>query len=235
MAFPQVECIRSVREQERTLIAREIHDEFGQALVALDMDLQWMIQHISQDWHALSERARSMLQLVETMVQSVQCITSGLRLDELDEFGLVPAIMHYIQKFQERTGIECKVSIACDEIRLNVDCATAVLRILQEALTNCARHAGANLVAVRLAAHGDQLVMNVTDNGKSISEPALSSTNSFGLRGMRERATAFGGTIDIKGLAGSGTVVSLRLPIHYMVDCREQSLPCRDAGRQADA
>jgi len=208
----------SVREKERTRIAREIHDELGQALTGLKMDLTRLESRLlgTSDvvpHPVLLEKLRSMANQVDTTIQSVRRIATDLRPGVLDDFGLAAAIEWQAQEFQNRTGIRCKFTSILEDINLDQDGCTAVFRILQEALTNVARHAGAIRATISLKEAAGTLTLEVKDNGKGITENDLSKTKSFGLLGMRERASLLGGELHISGIQGTGTTITVRIPL----------------------
>lgn len=212
--------LQSVREAERTLIAREIHDQLGQMLTALKIDLSQVAKKLAGDGHLL-EQIRSTSELVDTTIRSVQRISTELRPGILDDLGLPAAIEWQAQEFQSRTGIRCRTTRLSNEITLGRTLSTAVFRIFQEVLTNVARHAGARTVKVRLQQKAGILTLKVNDDGRGITEKQITDTKSLGILGMRERALMFGGELDIQGIPGKGTTVSLQIPI---AEC-EQSVP----------
>lgn len=208
----------SAREEERKRIAREIHDELGQALTGLIIELSWLEDKLALlpdggQARPLLEKTASMLRLADSTVESVRRIAAELRPGLLDDFGLVAAIEWHAQEFEQRTGVACQVSADLDETILSPEQATAFFRIAQEALTNVARHAAATAAQVRIRRDGDELVLSVEDNGSGISEEKRSSTRSLGVIGMRERAALLGGSVRINGSRGGGTKVVARLPV----------------------
>lgn len=205
--------LQSVREEERIRIAREIHDNLGQSLTGLKMDITWLIKRLPANDPLLSARAAGMSEAVEGLIVLVQQITADLRPGVLDYFGLSAAIEWQAKEFEGRTGIDCVFHSDPEEIVLNKDQATAVFRIFQELLTNIARHAAASSVIVVLREDAGRLILSVRDDGRGIREEELSSPRSFGLIGMRERAMLFNGEIVIAGEAGKGTRVVVTLPI----------------------
>ncbi|GMR19448.1 MAG: hypothetical protein BMS9Abin36_0043 [Gammaproteobacteria bacterium] len=207
--------LQTVREEERTLIARDVHDELGQVLTALNMDVYWLREHIPEGQTEVKRKVLSMLPLIVSAIESVQRITSELRPAMLDELGLGPAIQWYMEEFQNRNGIKCQVSIELDKVQPDTDRDTVVFRILQEALTNVIRHAGASRVSLNINSGDDYIDMWLTDNGTGIDPSALDQENAFGLLGMRERALTFGGNVDIKGRLGEGTTIMLHLPMSH--------------------
>jgi PAS domain S-box-containing protein len=205
--------LQSVREEERALIAREIHDELGQELTGLKMDLSWLIKRLPGDQELLLNKTESMLKLVDNTIQSVRRISTKLRPGVLDDLGLTAAIEWQAQDFQIRTGIECAFHSNLREVDLDRDRSTTVFRILQETLTNVARHASATHVSIFLNEEATSLVLVVEDNGRGITESEASDPKSLGLLGMRERALVFGGEVEIRGLPGRGTTVTLKIPL----------------------
>jgi PAS domain S-box-containing protein len=209
--------LQSARETERTSIAREIHDELGQDLTGLKMDLalleDMVIEHVRPP--ALTEmidRITSMSELLNATVQSVRKIISELRPVLLDKLGLLAAIEWQAEEFQNRTGIACDCFVTADDSAFERDCATAVYRIFQESLTNVLRHAGATRVSVTFGKEDDVYELEIRDNGCGIDQEAMSKSKSFGLIGMRERALLFNGTVTVRGEHGKGTTVRLTIP-----------------------
>ena len=205
--------LQSVREEEQTRIAREIHDELGQALTGLKMDLAWLTQHLPPAAKSLAQKTAAMSGLIDNTIHSVRRIASGLRPEVLDEAGLGTAIEWQVREFQKRTGIRCRVMLPEQEPILERDQATTVFRILQEVLTNVARHANATRVDAELALLPHALQLEVQDNGRGITEDQMRSGKSLGLLGMRERALLIGAELDIAGVRGAGTRVTLSVPL----------------------
>ncbi|HSR68296.1 MAG TPA: PAS domain S-box protein [Acidobacteriota bacterium] len=203
----------SAREEERKQIAREIHDELGQALTALKLDLSWMEEELAADQESLSAQARGMSNLVDETIRSLRSILTALRPAILDDLGLAAAVEWQTQEFQERTRITCHLDCSAHEVELDQARATAVFRIFQEALTNVARHAEATQVHIRLEEDDGELSLTVRDNGMGIKKGRSGASNTFGILGMRERALLLGGRLEIAGEEGSGTTVSLRVPL----------------------
>src|SRR3954469_20852473 len=201
-----------VQEEERTRIARELHDDLGQALTALKMDVGGLLAMTPPSPATEPLRNRIARTLDET-VSSVQRISSELRPSVLDDLGLLPAIEAEASRFEERTGIECELSLP-DEAELHLEGAavTAVYRIVQEALTNVSRHANATRVELRLRQRRDELLLEIRDDGRGITAEEVRDPFSLGLIGIRERADLAGGTVHIEGVSGRGTIVSVRIP-----------------------
>jgi PAS domain S-box-containing protein len=205
--------LQEAREKERTLIAREIHDELGQSLTALKMDLSLLTRRLPKGENKVLEKAESMAALIETTIQSVKRISTELRPGILDHLGLTAALDWQANEFRKRTGITCDVVCEPDEIVVDRDRTTTVFRIFQETMTNIARHANASKVDVLLKREEKELVLQVKDNGVGIAEEQLSDVGSLGLIGMRERVHYWGGTLAITGTRNKGTMVDARIPL----------------------
>jgi signal transduction histidine kinase len=203
--------IEWVREQERTMIAREIHDELGQDLTALQLDLHGMKKRMPEGLDDLQAKADSMLRLIDVTNRTVQRISTYLRPALLDDLGLTAAIEWQLDEFAERTGIDCELKLEANESALEEELSTAIFRIFQETLTNIARHAEATQARVSLVRQGDCLVLEVYDNGRGITTAQVENTRSFGVIGMRERIYPWGGQIDFLGEPGRGTTVKVRV------------------------
>jgi two-component system sensor histidine kinase UhpB len=201
----------AAREEERSAVAREIHDELGQTLTALKMEIGRAIPFISRG--PAVDRLQSMVGLCELAIQAVQRIASQLRSPVLDHLGLAEAVSWEAAAFRARTGIRCRVAAARDTTALSPDQQLVVFRILQEALTNVARHAGASAVSIRIREDRTRFELLVRDNGRGISPDELARAESFGVLGMRERAAAIGGALTIGGRPGRGTHVVVQVPL----------------------
>ena len=204
--------IESVREDERTRIAREIHDEFGQFLTALKMDLAWVSRRLPFE-DEKRERLNRTSTLVDENVRIVQRIATELRPGLLDQLGLMAALDWQAQEFSKRTGIACQLSLPERDLELNLALNTTLFRIFQETLTNVARHAQASRVDASLQKQDQTLILTVHDNGRGITEAELNDSNSLGLLGLRERVAQWGGELNIRGKAGKGTAVIVQIPI----------------------
>ncbi|MGB7542880.1 MAG: PAS domain-containing sensor histidine kinase, partial [Burkholderiales bacterium] len=203
----------SVREQEKSRIARELHDELAQALTALKMDLTWVMGRLPAGQQALAEKLVKMQTTLDGTVAATRRIAADLRPLMLDDLGLVPAAEWLVQNFMERTGIACNLGVAPVELELQEPHATAVFRMLQESLTNVARHAQATRVEIALARTDAEVRLSVRDNGRGFSPADPRKPNSYGLMGLRERAYLLGGDITIDSAAGRGTTIQVRLPV----------------------
>jgi PAS domain S-box-containing protein len=204
--------LQSMREEERTNIAREIHDELGQVLTALKMDTVWLGSKY-KELEPVAEKTRSMADLIDSTIRTVKRICTELRPGVLDDLGLIAAIEWQAEEFQKRTGIDCEVSFNPNDVSLDRGLSTAIFRILQEALTNVIRHAEAKRVRVLLERGDGRVLLRVEDNGKGITEDQISDHHSFGLIGIRERARFLGGEVRISGSPGKGTTLTVSLPV----------------------
>jgi PAS domain S-box-containing protein len=205
--------MESAREDERSRMAREIHDELGGSLTGLKMDLSRLQKGAGQlSAEAVVEKTRSMSSMIDGMVQTVRRIAMDLRPGVLDDLGLAAAIEWQLDEFEKRTGIACRLRLKAEDVNLEAPTATGIFRTFQEALTNVARHAGATRVAVSLETQADYLVLRISDNGRGIAPAEAEGITSFGLMGMRERARLMSGELEIVGTAGEGTTVQLKVP-----------------------
>lgn len=201
----------SVREEERAHIAREIHDELGQVLTGIKMEVGWLAKRLKEP--QLLEKTDSMSKLIDSTVQTVRKIATGLRPEMLDDMGVVAAVGWQAKDFQKRTGIRCRVKLPPETTRIDLEISTAVFRIFQEILTNVARHSRATRVDIDLSASDEAVELRVSDNGVGIPSADLHGRRSLGLLGMQERALLFGGEVSVSGTPGQGTRVSVRIPL----------------------
>ena len=207
--------LQKIREEERTEVAREIHDELGQALTGLKLDVSWMKSRLPRD-HDMMEQCVSVIQRIDQTLTAVRRIATSLRPSVLDQLGLVAAAEWQGQEFRARTGIDVEMAISTDGGAIPDDLGSSAFRILQESLTNVARHAKATRVSIRLEQTPVLLRLEVKDNGVGISTRCLEAndTTSLGVIGMRERALACGGQLDICPNADGGTTVQLLVPLN---------------------
>jgi PAS domain S-box-containing protein len=203
--------LQTIREEERTHIAHEIHDEFGQALTGIQMELMWMIDETQSP--DLSTKLTSVMKLTDSAIERVRQIAFDLRPGLLDDLGLLAALEWQTNEFSERTHIQCRLNLAVEAIEDKLDISTTLFRIYQEALTNVARHAGATLVSASLVQENDLFVLTVADDGCGIVSEEITNRRSMGLLGMRERARSLGGDLLIRGQPGAGTTIEARIPI----------------------
>jgi PAS domain S-box-containing protein len=209
------ERLRAVREEESTRIAREVHDEVGQALTALQMDVAWLGKKLgpsgAPESENLAAKLRSMAQSIDQTIAAVQRIATELRPGVLDGLGLEAAIEWYVREFEKRTGIGCRFHSDLGAAPIDSERATAIFRILQEALTNVARHSGATQVEVELTADSKRLLLEVRDNGRGFPEDRVAHSRSLGLLGMQERARSFDGNVAIRAAPGGGTTIAVTI------------------------
>jgi len=204
--------LQKVREEERTQIARTIHDELGQALTGLKLDIAWMKNRLPRD-HEVMAQCVSIIERIDQTSNAVRRIATSLRPSVLDQIGLAAALEWQGQEFRARTGIDVVVEQACNGVRIPDDLSSSAFRIVQESLTNVARHAKATHVTIRLAQTETVMTLEVSDNGVGCAAACLDGTKSLGLVGMRERALACGGEFSITGRPGRGTTVLMRVPV----------------------
>lgn len=224
--------VESEREDERTRLAREIHDELGQALTGLKMDLSWLERKLPGAQVEAARRMKSMRRLTDAALQSVQRISSALRPPVLDDVGLVGTLRWQATEFQVRTGIRCKTDLPAEEPAMDRARSTAAFRVLQEALSNVERHSGATRVDVSVRVDGGRLLLGIADNGRGVSKAQLRDPHSLGLLGIRERAFLLGGEVAIEGKSGVGTTVMLCIPLATAAQLRLPAM--RRVGAPAD-
>jgi len=204
--------IQSVREEERKSLARELHDEMGQALTGLKLEFASFLRHPTSGAQERADRAQEILRLIDETIQSVGKLAANLRPGMLDDLGLVAAAEWAAREFEARTGTKCALELPPRDIAIEPETATALFRILQEALTNIARHAEATEVVVRLAGEAEDVRLEVRDNGKGFDNEQLDSARSLGLLGMAERAGLLGGGMSIESSPGKGATVTAWIP-----------------------
>jgi signal transduction histidine kinase len=204
--------IEAAREDERTRIARDVHDQLGQALTALKLDVGWLSRRISDD--ALARKLDDMARSADDILRTVRRIASDLRPGILDDLGLRAAIEWQAEDFERRTSIRCSVRSDLTDLQLERGLATNVFRIFQEALTNITRHASARQVDVALGLDRGQLRLEIADDGVGVPEVGPRGT-TLGILGMRERAWRLGGECTVKRRSPSGTIVTVRVPLRF--------------------
>ena len=203
--------MNEVREAERTRVARELHDELAQWLTALKMDVAWLAARLPAGQANLAERTERMKGVVDTTVASVRRIAADLRPVMLDDLGLVPSIESLLASLAERVNIAARLDVEPRDLDLKDPLATSIYRMVQEALTNVARHSRATEVRVRLARDTDALIIRVSDNGVGLP-PLVAGRKSYGVLGIRERAQTLGGNARIYSPPEGGTVVEIAIP-----------------------
>jgi len=206
-------ALNHLQEAERRRIAREVHDELGQRLTSLRLDLDLL----RNEWRngkreEANARIAAMFELVDETLGTVRRVATALRPAVLDDFGFRAAVEQELSTFRKRTGITTTFSFFPDDLAVDTERATALYRIVQEALTNIARHAGATFVDVHIEASNDDIVAEIVDDGRGITDEEINSKTTLGLLGMRERANALGGAVIIEGSQGRGTHVLVRIP-----------------------
>ena len=205
--------LQTIREEERTRIAREIHDELGQQLTCLKMDASWISKKITPKENAIVERLKSMLLVIEDMTISVRRIASDLRPGILDDLGLIAALDWQCSEFQKRTGNSCQFITSLTEINLDKEIATVIFRLYQEALTNIVRHAKATQVKTSLVKDCKFLTLTIQDNGNGFDAKEMKNKKTLGLIGMKERVVRMGGELLIQSEIGIGTTIVSKVPI----------------------
>jgi len=228
--------LQTVREEERTRIAREVHDELGQALTSCKLDVSWIASRLPRDLPIVIEKARALSAHIDSTIRMVRRISTELRPGVLDHLGLAAALEWQANEFQNRTGIRCDVQANLREAMLEQNLSTTFFRIFQETLTNVIRHAGATHVTVTLKQSAGQIVLQVSDNGRGITPFEISNSTSMGLLGMRERAALLGGRFKISRLPKrQGTRVTVSIPIERQTGNKqpdhENSFSRRSRGR----
>ena len=204
--------IMANQEKERSAIARELHDELGQVLTALNMDSVWLHEHLKETDAKAARRALTMCELIDETIEEVRSLAIRLRPGVLDDLGLVDALEWYTADFERRTGITCVFEHA-NIPNISGDLATAAYRIAQETLTNVARHASASRVEVDLQENEGILSLSTIDNGMGFNASEILETKALGLAGMRERAVLVNGVLNVQSRPGDGTRVLFKVPI----------------------
>jgi signal transduction histidine kinase len=205
--------LQRIREDERSRIARKIHDDLGQAMTALKIDLSWISKRLAENQDPIHEKLKSMVVLIDETIHAVHNLSEDLRPGILDDFGLPAAIEWQAEELEKRTGMECRTSVPPEGFNLNKEKSTNLFRIVQESLTNVIRHAEATQVAISLHEKDGILLLEVADNGKGITDAAIADPKSFGLIGIKERVHSLGGEVNIVGTPNEGTRLTVKMPI----------------------
>ena len=208
---------QNIREEERTYIAREIHDELGQQLTGLKMDLSWLNRKLKTADPLISDKLLSTLELIDTTIKTVRKIATELRPSILDDLGLVAAMEWQAEEFAKRSGTKVTFKSNLGETVLQPDITTALFRIYQELFTNVGRHAKASIVNTSLYVYNGKLDMRVEDNGIGFDIDNIISKKTLGLRGIKERTNLIGGIYEIKSKPGGGTFVLISVPLHNTI------------------
>ncbi|HLT24647.1 MAG TPA: response regulator [Ignavibacteria bacterium] len=201
--------IESIREEEKTRIAREIHDELGQTLTCMKIDAIWLERKLSED--ALRNKAISLIDTIDSTIKTVRKISSDLRPGVIDKLGLLSAIEWQTKEFSKRTGTKCVLNLPVENIKIDPQRSIAIFRIFQESLTNISKHSDATIVEISVSNINSLLCLEISDNGKGLFNSE--KLNSFGIIGMKERAIAFGGILTVQNNQGQGVTVKLKLPL----------------------
>jgi signal transduction histidine kinase len=218
------EKLQAAREEEQKRIARELHDELGGALTGMKYDIHWLASHTSKRGE-IPKRYTALKDLIDVTTKTVQRISADLRPKILDTFGLAAAVEWHTGEFKKRTGIDVQFHASTNFPPFDDAITTGVYRIIQEALTNVARHSHATAVVVTLQFQNDMLHGEITDNGQGFDQALLHHPESLGLLSMQERARIIHGTVAISGSPGNGTRVTVDVPLQHTVklpDKREQ-------------
>ena len=210
--------LRESREKERIRIARDIHDDLGQMLSAIKLDLTWVKKRLTSDQQELIDKLEETSTMVIDASETVQRITSDLRPAILNDLGLVDSIEWLARDFEKRTGIKHHLSINNVPNDLCEQLSVELFRIFQETLTNVMRHAKATRLIISMREENESLILQIKDNGKGISKKQINAVDSFGLIGMRERVAPWRGTLEFKGINGKGTTVTVIIPLKKEVN-----------------
>ena len=209
---------QAVLEEERRRIARELHDQFGQSLTVLKLDLSWLKKQLPGHTSDKIEKIDTMSAVIDEAMNNLHAVTAELRPGVLDDFGLVAAVEWQIEEFRHHSGIECRFENNGWEPNLSKEQTTALFRVFQELLTNVMRHADANQVTVTLRKKEDDLLLIVKDNGRGITKEEINHPDSYGLLGIRERLYPWNGHVVFEGHPGQGTHVKVQLPLSFEGD-----------------
>jgi PAS domain S-box-containing protein len=223
--------LQKIREQERSFLSRELHDELGQVLTGMKMDIRWIERRLPEDSTLIIERLHSIIMLIDSAILSVQRLSMALRPPALDDFGLNEVMALVLTDFEKRTNITCEFIPTLQLTVLNKEISTEMFRIFQEALTNIARHAGAQSVTIIMQNTRDRLTMEIRDDGRGITKKEIVDPISIGLTGMRERVYALEGTLEINGVQGKGTTIIVSIPLHE--DKKENSATIKRGPKKA--
>jgi PAS domain S-box-containing protein len=205
--------LQTMLEEERTRISREIHDELGQQLTILKMELSFVNKRLPKTQQSLRKRIESMTELVDTTIQTVRKISTEMRPGMLDDLGLTAAMEWQVEEFKNRTGIRSFFTAHPEEITLDSGRSTTLFRIFQETLTNIVRHSNADEIKIDMEKKEDHVTLKVSDNGMGITQEQIANSKSLGLLGIRERVLLWGGTLQILGTPGEGTTLIVKIPL----------------------
>ena len=205
--------IHDAKEQERLHIAHEVHDEIGSLLTAIKIDLSWLVQRLPKDSQLLTDKAKTIEELVNKVIASANNLAHSLRPVVLDHFGFIAAIEIEAQEFSKRSGISCTITTSQEDIELPETHSITLFRIFQETLNNILKHAQAKNAQIEVVKGADHLELIISDDGVGFSDAARNKPRSFGLRGIHERVAYLGGTVKIASSADSGTQIAIFVPL----------------------
>jgi signal transduction histidine kinase len=208
-----IAALNALRQQEQRRLAHDMHDDLGQLLAAMKIDLAVLQQQLPQDNSVLVQQLRSLHKLVDAMVTSVRRIIADLPPKIFDELSVFKALECMIRDFEKRYGIQCILDLPSPEPAIERRIATPLYRIAQEALNNIVKHAQASRVDVKIILEEDSLILRISDNGRGMAPDDLQKAGSFGLAGMRERVAALGGTMHIDSTRTTGTAIMISIPL----------------------
>jgi PAS domain S-box-containing protein len=215
--------LQNVREEERVRIARELHDELGQLLTGIRMELSWLGSRLSPDQPNLCSKITAIKGQIDQTIASVRRISSELRPSILDDLGFAAAAAWYVDQFSNRTGLKVSLVMSADDPEQGGEVATALFRVLQESLTNVARHAKATKVEVRLALRDNEWTLSIKDDGVGFVHDTRKQTG-FGLVGMRERVQILSGRFCIKTAPGAGTLIEIALRAEEILEMQDEKI-----------
>jgi signal transduction histidine kinase len=206
------EHLQQIREEERIHIAREIHDELGQQLTAIKMDVAWIDKKTPENAIDIKRKLKNIIGLLDGSNQSVRRILSELRPQILDDHGLLEAIEWLGRQFSETTGIPVKFTTPEKDIKVTEEMATSIFRVCQEAFTNITRYSQAKNISILITITGDNIILIIEDDGIGFDITSVQNKKSFGILGMKERIVSLGGSFELTSLPGKGTTITVRLP-----------------------
>ncbi len=218
--------LESVREEERKTIAREIHDELGQILTALKIDLASLTEGSAKEQQLPLRNVKSMNELIDMAIETIERISMELRPPLLDDLGIAVALEWQAEDFNRRTKIKCEFISKPKDIVLDPDRSTALFRIFQEALTNVARHSNASRVKAVLTRETARIVLTIKDNGKGIEKKQIADPKAFGIIGMKERAHFLGGEARFNSAPGKGTLITVSIPLTKQENLDAKNIDC---------
>ena len=206
------EHLQKIREEERITIAREIHDELGQQLTVLKMEVKGLNKKLNKAEDGIKQKIRDILELLDITVKSVRRISSELRPSLLHNLGLVAAMEWHLKEFEKRSGITTIFNEPNEELELPDSLKNDLFRIFQESLTNAGKHANANKINVTLEPKGRRLILSIEDNGQGFEKEKITAKDTLGILGMKERSQMMGGNYEISSVPGKGTIVIVAVP-----------------------